>query len=511
MRLRRASHAISAGTLATLAIVATAMLAAVLKADRAAITTDEAWSFNDWSSRDFATVFGDYHAPNNHVLHTALVRASVLLFGPSELAIRVPALCGFALVLLATNLLARDTLRRPALQLAALGGVALHPAIVDFGACARGYSLAIGFALLAIWALGRAMRTTPLSTRWSAAAGLAAGLSVGTVLALLNVVLAATTVVLVGAGVRDGRASGRARSLGAFAVPVLAVFSAIYGRLLGQMSPAHFRFGAPDARASFASLIHLIVYTPQALVDDAGQPMVTGPLVSWRPNAVLDPLDTALTTPVAKVALALLVVIVVRSAWQRLQADAADAAAIPALTLGALLAIVAIQGVMLAVPWPFHRTWLPALPLLVLAAAAAAERWLDGPSSGPVRRRGLVLGTLLVGWLALGCARFDPATYREWPDNAIVPQALSDVARLRDAGAVELGHVWYLDACLRYYRTRDGLDWLRLADRPKAAEAPGAPFVLASRRMNLERFIGYAPVARWETLGMTLLQRTQAR
>ena len=484
------------------------MLAAVLKANRAAITTDEAWSFNDWSSRDFATVFGDYHAPNNHVLHTALVRTSFLAFGPSELALRVPALCGFALVLLATGLLARDTLRRPALRMAALGGVALHPALVDFGACARGYSLALGFALLATWALGRATRGRPTSPCWSAMAGVAAGLSVGTVLAFLNLVLAAAAAAFVGRPAREGRASGHARSLAAFAVAALAILAATYGRLLGQMSAGHFRFGAPDAWTSIGSLIHLLAYTPQSLVDEAGQPVVAGPLVSWRPNAVLDALGAALTSPASKIALALSIAIVVRSAWERRRADAGDPAALPGLTLGVLLAIVLVQGVVLAVPWPFHRTWLPALPLLVLAGAAAAERWIEARPAAWARRR--VLGVLWIAWLAVGCARFDPTIHREWPDNAVVPEALAEVARLRDGRAVELGHVWYLDACLRYYRTRDALDWLRLADRPKAAEMPGPPYVLAGRRMHPETFAGYGAVRRWDTLGMTLLGRAGA-
>jgi hypothetical protein len=490
-----------------MAVGATAMVAAVVKVTSAAITTDEAWSFNDWSSRDFATIFGDYHAPNNHVLHTALVRMSFLLLGPSEPALRVPALCGFALVIVATGLLARDTLRSPALRLAALAGVAFHPFVVDFGACARGYSLGLGFGLLALWALGRAARDTRASTGWGIAAGLAGGLSVGTVLAFANLVLAAAVAAFV--GVWAGGVRRRASSLGAFAVSALAVLAPTYARLLEQIGAAHFRFGASDARTGFASLLQLIVYTPQSLVDAAGQPLVAGPIHSWRPNALLDAIDALLTTPAAEVALALLIAASVWTAWQRRRADPADAAALPGLTLGAFLAIVTVQGVLLAVPWPFHRTWLAAVPLLVLAATAAAERWLDRQPAPLRRRRALGLGALWIVWLVLGCARFDPRIYREWPDNAVVREALAEVARRREPGEpVELGHAWYLDACLRYYRTRDGLDWLRLADRPTAAEVPGPPFILASRRMRPEGYGGYAAAVRWGALGMTLLQRT---
>jgi hypothetical protein len=389
--------------------------------------------------------------------------------------------------------------------MAALGGVALHPALVDFGACARGYSVALGFALLATWALGRAMRGTPTSPRWSGAAGVAAGLSVATVLAFLDLVLAAAAAAFVVRPAREGRAPGHGRSLAAFAVPALAILVATYGRLLGQLSAAHFRFGARDAWTSLGSLTHLLAYTPQSLVDEAGQPLVAGPIVSWRPNAMLDALSAVLTSPASKLALVLSIVMVVGSAWKRRQADAADPAALPGLTLGVLLAIVVVQGAALAVPWPFHRTWLPALPLLVLAGAAAAERWIVARPAAWARRR--VLAVLWIGWLAMGCARYDPTIYREWPDNAVVPEALAEVARLRDGVAVELGHVWYLDACLRYYWTRDALDWLRLADRPKAAELPGPPFMLASRRMRPETLAGYGAVRRWDTLGMTLLRR----
>ena len=52
---------------------------------------DEAYTFLHYATAPLASALSDYTYPNNHLFHTLLVWISTRLFGPSEVAIRLPA------------------------------------------------------------------------------------------------------------------------------------------------------------------------------------------------------------------------------------------------------------------------------------------------------------------------------------------------------------------------------------------------------------------------------------
>ncbi len=52
---------------------------------------DEAYTFLHYAKAPLASALSDYTYPNNHIFHTLLVWISTRLFGPSEVAIRLPA------------------------------------------------------------------------------------------------------------------------------------------------------------------------------------------------------------------------------------------------------------------------------------------------------------------------------------------------------------------------------------------------------------------------------------
>ncbi len=117
-----------------------------------AFSHDEAYTFEAFAVRPFFKIVTDYSLPNNHVLHTILVRISYLLFGDSPLAVRLPALTAGVLMIPASYLLAVQLYDRRVAFLSA-GLVAAAPVMINFSTNARGYTL-LALLTLVTFSLG---------------------------------------------------------------------------------------------------------------------------------------------------------------------------------------------------------------------------------------------------------------------------------------------------------------------------------------------------------------------
>ncbi len=107
---------------------------------------DETTTFLTFGTRPVLYVVGTYTSTNNHVLHSALMRVSVVFFGEGQSAIRLPALlAGVAMVPLAYAVARRYADRSIALLAAAL--LASSTVLVDLATNARGYPLMTDFFL----------------------------------------------------------------------------------------------------------------------------------------------------------------------------------------------------------------------------------------------------------------------------------------------------------------------------------------------------------------------------
>ncbi len=118
---------------------------------------DEAYTVVEFSSRSWWAVISDYSLPNNHILHSLLVRASLLSFGQHAWSIRLPALlAGLGMIVAAYFLGKALYSRETGLVAAAL--VAYFPEMLRFSTTARGYTLVGLFSLLIFWLAQRAVR-----------------------------------------------------------------------------------------------------------------------------------------------------------------------------------------------------------------------------------------------------------------------------------------------------------------------------------------------------------------
>ncbi len=112
----------------------------------------EAYTFLRFVNVGFLSHFY-YPLPNNHVLHTLLVRVSVGLFGSHPVAIRLPAFLAGVSAIPLTFCLSRSLSGDDRSGYFAAGLVAVFPYLILFDAMARGYSIVVVLTLCLV-ALG---------------------------------------------------------------------------------------------------------------------------------------------------------------------------------------------------------------------------------------------------------------------------------------------------------------------------------------------------------------------
>ena len=113
---------------------------------------DESFTFLGFVNRGFSSLFF-YPLPNNHVLHTLLVRLSVGVFGAHPVTIRLPAFVAGVLSIPLTFALAKSLNAKPAAGFVAASMVAVFPYLILYDTMARGYSLLV-FLSLCLVAIG---------------------------------------------------------------------------------------------------------------------------------------------------------------------------------------------------------------------------------------------------------------------------------------------------------------------------------------------------------------------
>jgi len=106
----------------------------------APITYDEAFTYTYYASRPLHVIVSDYSYPNNHVLHTLLVKVSTSLLGLGKVSLRLPAFLAGVLAMPLFYFFVRAMFNRY-IALMALALVAGSGGLIEYGALGRGYSV----------------------------------------------------------------------------------------------------------------------------------------------------------------------------------------------------------------------------------------------------------------------------------------------------------------------------------------------------------------------------------
>lgn len=119
-----------------------------------AILHDEALSYLLFASPGPYTLFSTFHS-NNHTLQTFLVWLSTSVFGLSVLAVRLPALLGAAIYLVSSERICNLIFQKTSTYLLTFLALSASPFLLDYFNMARGYSLALGFWMYALYLVWR--------------------------------------------------------------------------------------------------------------------------------------------------------------------------------------------------------------------------------------------------------------------------------------------------------------------------------------------------------------------
>ncbi|MFQ5448196.1 MAG: ArnT family glycosyltransferase, partial [Saprospiraceae bacterium] len=129
-----------------------------LRAKNLSMTHDECGSFLIWTDFPIFTCFYDpvcWGSANLHFLYVLLMKASIGLFGVSELALRLPALLGHAVYMFFSWKLISSWTSRHWLVLAGFLLLNLNPFQLEFFSLARGYGLANSCMMASLYFLYR--------------------------------------------------------------------------------------------------------------------------------------------------------------------------------------------------------------------------------------------------------------------------------------------------------------------------------------------------------------------
>ena len=124
----------------------------------APLTQDEVYTWEAFASKSYATIANFYPLPNNHILHSMLVRLAAESLGRSEWTVRLPALAAGLLALPAMYLLGAVLLQSVRAGLVATCLLVLLPVHIGSSQVARGYSLLVLMAICSLFFLWQALQ-----------------------------------------------------------------------------------------------------------------------------------------------------------------------------------------------------------------------------------------------------------------------------------------------------------------------------------------------------------------
>ncbi len=118
---------------------------------RLGIIYDEAFTYTYYATQPLHFILSNYSYPNNHILHTVLVKLSTGIFGVHLWSLRLPALLAGVAVMPLFYVFVRAMFNRY-IGLMAMALVAASGALIEYSALARGYSLTWLFMICAMLA-----------------------------------------------------------------------------------------------------------------------------------------------------------------------------------------------------------------------------------------------------------------------------------------------------------------------------------------------------------------------
>ncbi len=409
--------------LAVLAFVAFALV--VARASIQSITIDEAATYLGF----VATGLYRKAAANNHVLNSMLMGASTELLGTSHFTARIPAMLGAIVYLSGAFLFCTAIAETALLQSVVFSALAFNPFILDHLVAARGYSLALGFLMMAIalpvWALSRNMDAESkisITLACSVCCGLSISANFSFGIAAVLMMGAIYLLMLWSSGYRNA-----IRLAVVSVLPAAAILLFLCGETIVSWPRGEFIYGATSLKESLASLADGSVtrpfYKPLAEAGPYVLSMVFASGIVWA-------------------------ISVARTRDWRIYVMAVLLSA-AGLTMGVHLWLYRVYGLLM----PKDRTAAFMVPLVVCAlgiVATCSARSRMGNLS-----RGVFLSSLtLVTLFFLSCLRV--SYFKEWAWDAETEDGYKVVRCIGErTGMARVGAGWPFMLPLNFYRVAE--------------------------------------------------------
>ena len=338
-----------------------------------------------------------YPQPNNHVLHTILVKLSTSIWGAHPVSIRLPAfLAGLALIPV-TFYLCR-TLVGPRSGLLASLGVAVIPYLVLYSTMARGYALMVLFSLT-VALVGVRLVSKPSLPNCALVSVLAA---LG-MLTIPSMLFAVTGLYLW------------------IACLLLVERRSIWAMLRHFMIPC----------GIMTSALTLVFYTPTIAASNGVEAIVANSFVRplpwsdfWRQmgphlHSAVDDFARDIPTPLLAIAIALMLA-GHYAAWRKRNWPVA--LLLPAMLLGSIFVFFAKHSI------PFARTWIYFIPFALILADSGFSYLGDMLSS---RQRSYVPPIIVTLGFFYAMSLISKDTIARYPDTGYFPEASTLVKYLK--------------------------------------------------------------------------------
>jgi hypothetical protein len=475
VRGKTADHP-SPSSLLGIAIAACVFAVNIYRAAHQSITADEAFTF-DWYIVTPLDWFFTIYSANNHVLQTLLSRISVQTLGLSELTFRLPSLLGGLLYLVFVYKVCRHVFKNQWTFLLGMAALTLNPFIMDYLSAARGYGMALGLFMAALYLVIRF-----LDDPWESAdadhvsgAAILLGLSISANLVFLFPAIA-LSITLTLLRLADAKQTGDWNQRLAWIIDRVWLGMAVPAVLLLAIPLAHasrnaFYFGKDSLRETARSVVERSLFHQYEIL----RPETIPGMVSRTTEIVTDwivPLMLA-------VALAALAPVCWRWLRERdfqrlgkLDRTYFLIGTVFAISLGMSLAAHALAGV----AYPSDRTAIYLAALLTFEWIMLIEKALALPRVH--RALGMLASAPAAIAILLFLSGFTTSYYYEWRYDAgtkrifrlLQGRVLQGKDQFSSARQMKVGVTWMLDFSFNFYRRMYHADWLAKVTRdPPAA------------------------------------------
>lgn len=441
-----------------------AMVWFVLRAHFQSITHDEADSYIGYVLQDWPSHW--YPSNGNHVLNSILMRLLTWMFGISHLAARGPALLGAAIYMSAVFRLCILISDEEILIWPLFVCFVYNPFIMDYMVAARGYSLALGFLMIAIWIVANQILHyrpggEPALRRACALASASAALSFCSHFGFAYVNAACILLFFAWACVRTSSLRERARLAVACLLPGLLVVLPIAGGVLWKWIPGQIYLGARSYRETWHSIIVSTFYELN--------PYVVNPLLL----AALDRIRPFLPALIVTLCVAQFALLAVR----RWRADETRRSRLfpVAIFVSAMIGLTMFlhwrQLKLVGLPLPEERYGIFFVPLALLVFGIVTS--ISPPSAAGRILRKASIALLFIGALYfIGCLRM--MYFRQYKFGADVKAAFPTIQEAsRRQGVHEVPTSSDYSSALNFYRIYyhdSNLEQFRYSDPPPSGK-----------------------------------------